>query len=111
VFGNTIENATYHPRRRADVRVSVAPGNDLDHVRAVLEQAAMGTPGRLLEPLPGVGLVNLSPTQDWDVSVWAKTSDLGAVRQALMKAIREELVRTQIEMPMTAMTVTLKQPA
>lgn len=110
VFGTTIENATFHPRRRADVRISVAASNDLDHVRAVLMQAAMGTPGRLPEPGPGVGLVSLAPTQDWDVNVWAKTSELGAVKQALMYSIREELVRTGIEMPVQAMTVTLRQP-
>lgn len=111
IFGNTIDNATYHPRRRADIKVSVSLNNDLDHVRALLEQAAMGVEGRLPEPAPGVSLTNMGATLDWDVNVWAKTSEVGAVRQALIKAVREELVRAQIELPSSAMTVTLKQPS
>lgn len=110
IFGNTIDNATYHPRRRADVKVSVSLNNDLDHVRAVLEQAAMGVQGKLDEPVPSVGLANMGATLEWDVSVWAKTADVGMVRQTLIKAVKEELVRSGIEMPSSAMTVTLKQP-
>lgn len=111
IFGNTIDNATYHPRRRADVRVSVATTNDIDHVRAVLEHAAMAVPGKLDTPAPSVGLAAIGATLDWDVNVWAPTGQVGAVRQALMKCVREELIRASIEMPSQAMTVTLKQPS
>lgn len=109
IFGNTIENATYHPRRRADVRVGVGASSDLEHARAILEMAAMGTPGRLDEPPPTVTLASLGPTLDWDVSVWAKTSEAGAVRQALIKSIRDELVRAGFEMPSPVTAPILKQ--
>jgi small conductance mechanosensitive channel len=99
VFGNTIENATYHPRRRADVRVSVAASSDVDHVRALLEHAALGTPGKLDVPPPTVVLAGIGPTLDWDVGVWARTSDLGTVRQDLIKNIRDALAGAGFEMP------------
>lgn len=111
IFGNTIDNATYHPKRRVDVKLSVSLNNDLDHVRALLHQAAMGVPGRLAEQDILVVLSNMGATFDWEVSIWAKTTELADVRQALLKAIREELVRAQIELPSPAMTVTLKQPS
>ncbi len=109
IFGNTIDNATYHPKRRADIRVSVGASSDLDHARAILEMAAIGTPGRLDEPPPSVTLANIGPTLDWDISVWAKTAEVGAVRQALIKAVRDELVRAGFEMPSPVTAPILKQ--
>jgi small conductance mechanosensitive channel len=99
IFGSTIENATFHPTRRADVRVSVAASSDVDHVRALLEHAALGVEGKLDIPGPTVTLVAIGATLDWDVSVWARTPDLGMVRQALIRNVRDALAVAGFEMP------------
>ena len=58
-------------------------------------KAASGTQGVLRDPPPAVVLVDLGVT--WSVQVWAMTSQLGAVKQELLKNIKAGL--TQAEIP------------
>jgi small conductance mechanosensitive channel len=107
VFGNVIENITYHPVRRVDVAVGVAYSADVDRTRAVLEAAARRVPGGLADPEPGVGLVGLGASSvDWTVMVWARRDDIGLVKQATIRSVKLALDEAGIEIPFPQTTVT-----
>ncbi len=111
IFGTTIENITYHPRRRADVAVGVEYGADIDKTREVLEAAANRVPGRLEDPAPVVFLSELGGSSvDWSVRVWAPTADFGAVKQATIREVKNSLDEAGIGIPYPTMDVNLTQP-
>ena len=90
IFGGTIENTTFHPRRKIDIKVPVAPDADVNMVRRVLTEAAgsiAGVPGSIEDPAPAVAFIEFAPTT-WNVSVWAEAPKLGGVREALILAIK-----------------------
>ena len=90
IFGGTIENVTVHNRRKIDVKVPVAGDADVEMVRRVLREAAASiakVPGSIEDPAPVVGFAELTPPT-WNVAVWAETSQLGGVREALILAIK-----------------------
>jgi small conductance mechanosensitive channel len=110
IFRNTIENQTFHQRRRADVKVSVAANVEIEQVRALLEHAALATRGRLDEPSPSVTLAaSVGATLDWEVSVWARTADLGAVQQALIQNVRDSLAEAGFEFPAPATAAAMRR--
>lgn len=107
VFGNTIENITHHPHRRADVAVGVSYGADVDRTRAVLEAAIRRVPGALADPAADVVLVGLGASSvDWMVRVWARRDDFLAVKQATVRAVKMSLNEAGIEIPFPQTTVT-----
>jgi small conductance mechanosensitive channel len=111
ISGATIENITYHSRRRADVDVGVSYDADIDRTREVLEKAAARVEGRLDDPPPVVFLAGLGASSvDWSVRVWAKREDFGAVKQATVRAVKRALDEAGIEIPYPQMDVHLRKP-
>ncbi|MCH5372425.1 MAG: mechanosensitive ion channel [Planctomycetes bacterium] len=112
IFGTTIENITYHPRRRADVDVGVSYDADIDRTREVLERATASVEGVLQDPAPAVLLLGLGASSvDWSVRVWAKKEDFGAVKQAMIRAVKRGLDEAGIGIPYPQMDVHLSRPA
>lgn len=110
IFGATIENMTFHPRRRADVDVGVSYAADIDRTREVLTRAAASVAGGLADPAPEVFLQGLGASSvNWTVRVWAKTADFGNVKQAAVRAVKMALDEARIEIPFPQMDVHLKQ--
>lgn len=108
VFGSTIENITYHPRRRADVAVGVSYAADIDHTREVLTKAAGVVPGALDDPEPAIILLDLGDSAvNWSVRVWAKSEEFGDVKQAATRAVKVALDKAGIEIPFPQMDVHL----
>lgn len=108
VFGNTIENITFHDTRRVDVSVGTDYPADLDETRKVLEAAAEGVPGRLPDQDIQVVLDSLGDSSiNWQVRVWSKTSDFLAVKQALTRAVKMALDEADIGIPFPQMDVHL----
>lgn len=100
IFGSTIENTTFHRRRRVDVAVGTAYQADLDTTRAVLMRAAERVEGRLADEAPVVVLNQLGASSvDWSVRVWAKTEDFGAVRERLTRNVKLALDEAGIGIP------------
>jgi small conductance mechanosensitive channel len=99
IFGGVIENSTFHSTRRVDIPVTVATDAAMDQTRAALQAAVKRVAGILPE-----SPIDISPTGfpvagvDWIVSVWARTQDLGAVKVALVNAIKDELDRAEISL-------------
>jgi small conductance mechanosensitive channel len=90
IFGGTIENVTFHDRRKIDVKVPVAGDADVEVVRSTLLAAATSiasVAGSISEPPPAVAFVELTPPT-WNVSVWCRTSLMGGVRESLLLAIK-----------------------
>lgn len=102
VFGDTIENVTHHPVRRADITVGVGYDADIEKTRAVLLRAAQAVEGQAEGEgrKPVVALTGLGGSSvDWAVRVWAPTSDWGAVRERTIQSVKEALDEAQIDIP------------
>ncbi|MCA9210322.1 MAG: mechanosensitive ion channel family protein, partial [Planctomycetales bacterium] len=108
IFGATIENISFHPRRRVEVPVGVCYSADIDATRAVLEQAAASVPLGLGDPAPAVLMMGLGASSvDWMVHVWANSADFGAVKQATIRAVKMALDEAGISIPFPQMDVHL----
>lgn len=108
VFGSTIENITFHDKRRVEVNVGTDYSADLDEVRAVLAAAAETVPGRLVEEGVDVALLELGGSSiDWQVRVWSKSAmpDYLAAKDALTRAVKIALDAKDIGIPFPQMDV------
>lgn len=106
VFGNTIENLTFHPTRRVDVNVGVGYDADLDQTREVLTEAAREVEGRLDEPEFAVALLELGDSSvNWAVRVWTHTEDFWTVKDALTRLVKIKLDQAGLEIPYPQMDV------
>ncbi len=109
IFGSTIENLTFHPKRRIDVAVGTDYPADLDAVRSILENAAHSLPGILKDPEPAVVLLELGGSSiNWSVRVWANTTDYWPIRQALTRAVKIALDEANVGIPYPQLDVHLQ---
>jgi small conductance mechanosensitive channel len=106
VFGNTIENISFHSQRRADVAIGVAYSADIDRTREVLMEVARNVPGALDDPEPAVILLDLGDSSvNWSLRVWAKAENFLAVKQAATRAAKLALDEANIDIPFPQMDV------
>jgi len=111
VVGANIENVSHHSRRRADVAVGTDYGADIDRTRTVLEEAVSGVSGALSDPAPQVVLAGLGGSSvEWEVRVWASSSELSAVKQATIRAVKLALDGAGIGIPFPQMDVHMDKP-
>lgn len=110
VFGTTIENITHHPVRRVEVEVGAAYDADIDATRSALEDAIARCEGGLQDPEPGVVLVGLGAScVDWKAQIWAPTSDYLAVKQSLIRSVKQSLDREGIGIPFPQLDLHIQQ--
>lgn len=108
IFGQTIENVTYHDKRRVNVDVGTDYSADLDRVREVLEAAIPAIPGALEDPAPQVFLSALGGSSiDWQVRVWCSADEYWDVHQATVRAVKRALDEAGISIPFPQMDVHL----
>ncbi len=109
IFGAVIENITHHPRRCIVFVIGVEYAADVDRTRQVLEEVVRSVPGRLDEPAPMVVLNNLGANSvEWQLRVWAPSSDFLAVRQALIRSVKYGLDQAGIGIPFPQMDVWMR---
>lgn len=100
IAGAVIDNQSHHPRRRAELLLSVPFDVDTEATRRALIAAmhdAAHTPGALHDPAPEVAIVDFGKASiQWAVRVWARNQDVGAVRARLLEAAKRELDRAAI---------------
>jgi small conductance mechanosensitive channel len=112
IFGNEIENLTYHPTRRVDVTVGTSYDADVDSVRQVLEGVARGVRGGLASPEPQVYLTDFGASSiDWAVRVWSSTADYWKVRERLVRDLKAALDRAGVGIPYPQMDIHLHRGA
>jgi small conductance mechanosensitive channel len=110
VFGSTIENLTFHPRRRVEVLVGVSYSADLDLTRRTLLEAARSVPGTSPGEEPSVLLDALGASAvEWKVRVWCPSRDFFAVRDAATRAVKQALDRAGLSIPFPQMDVHLRK--
>lgn len=106
VFGNTLENISFHKTRRVDVNVGTVYAADLDQTREVLKQAARDVEGRLPEQDPAIVLSGLGDSSiDWSVRVWVNAADFWPVKDRLTRDIKVALDNAGIGIPFPQMDV------
>ncbi len=106
IFGSVIETITFHETRRVDVPVGTDYPADLDEVRKILESAADQVEGRLDDPAPQVVLVELGGSSiNWEVRVWAPTSEFLAVKQRAIRIVKKKLDEAGVGIPFPQMDV------
>lgn len=111
IFGNTIENITFHDTRRVDVAVGTAYDANLDAVRTTLLAVAAQVEGGLPLPAPQVYLQELADSSiNWTIRVWAPTPDYWAVRERVTQQAKEALDAAGIGIPFPQLDVHFDAP-
>lgn len=111
IFGETIENITFHPKRRADVVVGVEYGADVNQTRAALERAVQRVQKKLEGEPHQVWLDSLGDSAVvWHVRVWSSTSSWGDCRQEVIQRVKESLDEAGIGIPFPQMDVHFFRP-
>ncbi len=108
IFGNTIENITFHKTRRVDVNVGTDYSADLDKTREVLEGVVNSIDGIHKDPKPQVYLMELGGSSiNWVIRVWTETSNYWALREKITKEVKVALDDASIGIPFPQMDVHL----
>jgi len=110
VFGSSIENMTFHEKRRVDVSVGTDYSADLKKTRAVLMAAAESVEGRLKDEPCEAYLVGLGGSSiDWEARLWCNSDDYLAMKDALTEAVKYKLDEAGIGIPFPQMDVHVDQ--
>ena len=95
IAGAVIDNQSHHPRRRAEVLLSVSASSPVEATRKALETAAreaIAGAGGLDIPPPEITMTDFGRASvQWAVRVWAPREKLGAVRTQILEAMKREL--------------------
>ena len=92
VFGQTIENLSYHGRRVVELTVPVPITLDVEDARRALEEAVRGVPERLADGALEVHAVEAQAAQVvFRVRFWASTERLSLATDGAVRAIRRAL--------------------
>jgi small conductance mechanosensitive channel len=106
IFGDTIENITYHHKRRADVVVGVEYGANIDETRAALERAIERVTKKIEGEAHMVWLDSLGDSAVvWHLRVWCPTADWGDCKQEVIQRAKESLDEAGIGIPFPQMDV------
>ncbi len=103
IASGTIENTTHHAHRRVDVEVGVAYAASVEQTRDALTAATESMKEQLIDAegrgcqivLTGLG----DSAVNWVVRFWTTTPDYWAVREQLIRAVKEHLDEAGIGIP------------
>ncbi len=111
IYGDTIENVTYHPVRRMEVPVGTEYPADVDQTREILERVVKNVEGGASDPEPQVFLADLGASSiDWKLRVWAHGDVFWDVRQRLVRDAKKALDEAGIGIPFPQRDVHLDSP-
>ena len=100
VWGGPIVNYSALDKRRVDLQVGIAYGENVERAISVIRETVAKVPGVLAEPAPAVAVAGLDESQvTMNVRPWSKTGDYWAVYSGVLQAVKEELDRAGIEIP------------
>jgi small conductance mechanosensitive channel len=106
ISGGVIENASHHPRRRAEVLITVSPDADVNATRWALQRAIQAIPGAVSDPAPDVAITSMTAGGvGWAARVWTTRESLGGVQQLLYQAVKESLDKEKIQAPVQTLLV------
>ena len=100
VWGGPIVNYSALDKRRVDLQVGIAYGENVERAISAIRETVAKVPGVLAEPAPAVAVAGLDESQvTMNVRPWSKTGDYWAVYSGVLQAVKEELDRAGIEIP------------
>ena len=100
VWGGPIVNYSALDKRRVDLQVGIAYGENVERAISVIRETVAKVPGVLAEPAPAVAVAGLDESQvTMHVRPWPKNSGYSAVYSGVLQAVKEELDRAGIEIP------------
>lgn len=100
VWGGPIVNYSALDKRRVDLQVGIAYGENVERAISVIRETVAKVPGVLAEPAPAVAVAGLDESQvTMNVRPWSKNGDYWAVYSGVLQAVKEELDRAGIEIP------------
>ena len=112
IYGTVIENITFHGVRRAEVAVGAAYSADIDQTRAALERAVRSVSLVVSDPSPDVVLVELGNSSvNWMVRGYARRDQFADAKQAIIRAVKNELDHAGIGIPFPQLEIHIDTPA
>ncbi|MEZ6244359.1 MAG: mechanosensitive ion channel [Phycisphaerales bacterium] len=100
IYGDTIENVTFHPVRRVEVVVGTEYAADVDQTRSVLERVVTSVEGGEKDPEPQVFLAELGDSAvTWKLRVWAQGDVYWDVFQRVTRDAKKALDEAGIGIP------------
>jgi small conductance mechanosensitive channel len=96
-----IINFTAKPQRRIDIPLTVRYQDDPAQAKEILLAIATADPLILKDPAPAVDIARLSGDGvDMTLFAWAKTKDLGEVKNRITEAVRSQLLSNGLSLPL-----------
>ena len=100
IWASSIKNFSYYDRRRCDLVIGVSYDTDLKKAEAALRKVITADSRALNEPEAFVKVTNLGDSSvDFTLRVWAMADDFWNMKHALLRAIKEEFDRQNIDIP------------
>ncbi|WP_127108997.1 mechanosensitive ion channel family protein [Pararhodobacter zhoushanensis] len=108
VWGNTIENYSVYPTRRADWTFGVSYDSDLKLAETTILQTIMADPRSKSDPEPFIQVNNLGDSSvDFLVRVWVDASVYFAYQADMKRKVKEALDEAGIEIPFPYRTLVM----
>ena len=100
IFGTTIDNITFHKKRRVQIAVGVSYAVHVDEARRVLQSVLDTTEGVWKEPAPQVYLDSLGDNAvTFFLRTWCDASDYWPLRERLTRNVKVALDESGIGIP------------
>jgi len=98
--GKTLENVSFHERRRCDVGVGVIYTAGIPETRAALEKVIERIDRKLEDDAHAVVLTDMGDSSvNWAVRIWVKAEDFWSVREEMLQVTKECLEEAGIDIP------------
>jgi len=100
IWASSIRNYSYYDRRRCDIVIGVSYDTDLKVAEAALRKVISAETRALSDPAPFVKVTNLGDSSvDFTIRVWAMADDFWNMKFAMLREIKEEFDRQEIDIP------------
>jgi small-conductance mechanosensitive channel len=110
VWGSSIVNMTRMPTRRVSVDVGISYSSDLEKSIGIALNLMKTHPLVLQEPEPAVVTTELANSSvNLQLRAWAKTGDVGTVKNNLTAGILDAYTKEGIEIPYPQMDINIKE--
>lgn len=106
VWGNTIENYSVYPMRRAEWTFGVSYGANLSQAHDVIITTIMADPRSMAEPEPFIQVNNLGDfSVDFLVRVWCSRDDFFQYQADMKRQVKDALDQAGVAIPFPTRTV------
>jgi small conductance mechanosensitive channel len=110
VWGSSIVNMTRMPTRRVSVDVGISYSSDFEKAIGIALNLMKTNPLILQEPEPAVVTTELANSSvNLQLRAWAKTGDVGTVKNNLTAGILDAYTKEGIEIPFPQLDINIKE--